>query len=322
MSWRGFSKRRMSPTSTANVTAVTSSTPRSAWSASTTGARPQVGRNSSIARSIRARRSSASRTSSISSWSTIWSAGCSKLCSCSQQRYRAPQFFLRGKSRLWRSRKALTWRLFAPTSLAAAARARTRPRIASWAVSGTQTAVSSPARRSRARLTASRRLILTRSLGLLGISEGATTTPAWPSPVSNRWSPYPVGPLIAPRSTVAEVQVLVLAGQLRRQAAHAGRRRVHLAVEPHLAIASSVSDRHRMAQLRYVDPDECFLVLGHKLSSSGEEQLVASARLICRAGGGTNRRLRRRTYGLIALPPTPIVRVVFDKIGATNYVAP
>ena len=96
---------------------------------------------------------------------------------------------------------------------------------------------------------------------------------------------------------VAKVQALVLAGQLRCQAAHAVRRRVHLAVEPHLTIAPGVSDRHRIAQLCHVDPDECFLVLGHRLSSSDEKQLVAGPPLVCRVGGA-NRRLRRRTYGL------------------------
>jgi hypothetical protein len=46
-----------------------------------------------------------------------------------------------------------------------------------------------------------------------------------------------------------------------------------------------------------VNPDECFLVLGHRLSSSDEKQLVAGPPLVCRVGGA-NRRLRRRTYGL------------------------
>jgi hypothetical protein len=41
--------------------------------------------------------------------------------------------------------------------------------------SGTHTAVSSPARNSRAKVTASRRLVLIRSPGFFGISDGATT---------------------------------------------------------------------------------------------------------------------------------------------------
>ena len=46
--------------------------------------------------------------------------------------------------------------------------------------SGTHTAVSSPARRSRAGMTASRRFVFTRSPGLRGTSEGAATVQAWP----------------------------------------------------------------------------------------------------------------------------------------------
>ena len=49
-------------------------------------------------------------------------------------------------------------------------------RIASWLPSGTHTAVSSLARSSLAKPTASRRLVFTLSPGRFGISEGATTT--------------------------------------------------------------------------------------------------------------------------------------------------
>jgi len=42
------------------------------------------------------------------------------------------------------------------------------------------TGVNSPPRRSLARLTASRRLVLTRSPGFLGINEGATAVQAYP----------------------------------------------------------------------------------------------------------------------------------------------
>ena len=54
-------------------------------------------------------------------------------------------------------------------------RARTRSRIASCRSSGVHTDVSSSARSSRARLVASRRLVFTRSPGLRGMSDGATT---------------------------------------------------------------------------------------------------------------------------------------------------
>jgi hypothetical protein len=54
-------------------------------------------------------------------------------------------------------------------------RERMRSRIASCASSGTQTAVNSPALSSRASCNASRRLVFTRSPGLRGMSDGATT---------------------------------------------------------------------------------------------------------------------------------------------------
>jgi Cytochrome P450 len=64
----------------------------------------------------------------------------------------------------------LPWRSFC-----AASRARERSRIASCRSSGTQTAVSSPARDNLAKPTASRRFVFTRSPGFFGMSEGATT---------------------------------------------------------------------------------------------------------------------------------------------------
>ena len=54
--------------------------------------------------------------------------------------------------------------------------ARTQTRIASCPACGTHTAVSSPARCSRARLPVSRRSVLMLSLARFGISDGATTT--------------------------------------------------------------------------------------------------------------------------------------------------
>src|SRR3954451_18862398 len=63
-------------------------------------------------------------------------------------------------------------------------------------------------------------------------------------------------------------------------AAHALRRRVHLAVEPHLAVAPGVGDRHRVAQLGDIDPDESLLGLGHGSPSYGEEGLVPPGRSV------------------------------------------
>src|SRR5215207_9529438 len=71
----------------------------------------------------------------------------------------------------------------------AAVRARTKSRIASCVGSGTHTAVSSPARCSRASVTASRRLVLTRLPARNGTSEGATTVQSWPRAVICRCRP-------------------------------------------------------------------------------------------------------------------------------------
>ena len=79
----------------------------------------------------------------------------------------------------------IDWRLRRRSSTAASL-ARTSSRMASCASSGTQTAVSSPARRRRASCVASRLLVLTRSPGLRGISEGATTVHWCPMVVSCR----------------------------------------------------------------------------------------------------------------------------------------
>ena len=64
-------------------------------------------------------------------------------------------------------------------------------RTASWTRSGTHTPVSSPARCSRANVTASRRFVLTRSPGRFGIRAGATTMQSWPRSRTCRHNPYP-----------------------------------------------------------------------------------------------------------------------------------
>src|SRR6266436_5924487 len=63
--------------------------------------------------------------------------------------------------------------------------------------SGTQTAVSSPARDSLASPTASRRFVFTRSPGFFGMSEGAATMQSWPSFQSTDGARIPSAP---PRS--------------------------------------------------------------------------------------------------------------------------
>src|ERR1700680_2906810 len=71
----------------------------------------------------------------------------------------------------------------------AAPQARTRSRHASSSMVGTCTGDRSPARSDRTSLAASRRSVLTRSPGFLGISDGAQTMHWWPLPVSCRCSP-------------------------------------------------------------------------------------------------------------------------------------
>ena len=71
------------------------------------------------------------------------------------------QPFLRGKIRPCLSMKALTCCRCTRSVSTAAARPRTRSRIASWPSSGTHTAVSSPARKSLAKEIAPRLLVFT-----------------------------------------------------------------------------------------------------------------------------------------------------------------
>src|SRR5579883_1333760 len=114
--------------------------------------------------------------------------------------------------RPWRSRKPWRcWRAL-PSTRIAVARALTRSRMASCAASGTQTAVSSPARCSLASITASRRSVLTRSPAFIGISEGATTMQSCPSSRQ-----LPMQAITAGAGLVAKAQPSAALGQLLRQ---------------------------------------------------------------------------------------------------------
>ena len=189
ISWRGLAKRRKSPTSATSTTAERRATPRIACRAATTGASDQPATSSRICASRRSRRRSASSIASIGSCSTACCAGCPKRSPASQRRCAGDHVVRPVKTRSWRSRKPCScWRARRTASMAAV-RARTRSRIASCVGSGIQTAVSSPARCSRARVRASRRFVFTRSPGLRGTSDGATTVQAWPRAVTWRWRP-------------------------------------------------------------------------------------------------------------------------------------
>jgi hypothetical protein len=81
----------------------------------------------------------------------------------------------------WRSRNLpMRWRARF-RSITMSARARHRSRTASSATVGPRTEESWPARNSMARRLASRRSVLTRSPGAVGISEGAATSQCIPA---------------------------------------------------------------------------------------------------------------------------------------------
>src|SRR5215217_6316256 len=144
ISCRGVAKRRKSPTSAASTTAERKAMPRIACKAVTTGASDQSGTSSLTCWPRRSRRCSASLIASICSCSTICWAGWAKRSPASQRRWAGDQVLRPVKTRPWRRRKPWSCCLARRTASIAAVRARTRSRIASWAVSGTQTAVSVP----------------------------------------------------------------------------------------------------------------------------------------------------------------------------------
>jgi len=105
----------------------------------------------------------------------------------------------------WRARRK---------ACAAASRAWIRSRIASCPASGTDTEVNSPARCNRAKLAASRRSVLMRSLARLGFSDGAITTQSCPS--SDNLTSDAVA---APAGLVAKPQPRSVTAELARPAA-------------------------------------------------------------------------------------------------------
>ena len=181
MSWRGLLKWRMSPTSTTNVTAATRSTPRSACSASTSGARLQVGRNSPLARSRRASRSSASRTPSMSSSAAPparpGARSSASPASCGSGGHPSSSS-ARGRGGWRRKEECPTWRFLRPTSLH---RGRPCPhQVAHRLVGGVRdpdrgqlAGAQEPGQAERVR----RRLVLTRSPGFFLGSATAPTPP-------------------------------------------------------------------------------------------------------------------------------------------------
>src|ERR1700746_3162095 len=122
--------------------------------------------------------------------------------------------------------------------------------MASCPGSGTHTAVSSPARCSRARLDASRRSVLTRSPTRFRISDGATTTQACPRAAGVTGCAITAGSRL-----IAEPQPHPFAAELARQAIQ-GRRRVgDPTVFADLAADAALGYRHDDPLLVNVNPD-------------------------------------------------------------------
>src|SRR6202022_1446621 len=121
---------------------------------------------------------------------------------------------------------------------------------ASCAASGTHTAVSSPARCSRARRAASRRSVLTRSPARCGISEGATTTHCWP--VRRQAT---LDAVAARAGLIAEPQLHPLVAKLAGQPLQCCRRVRDPAVVSNLAPQAAFGYRHDDPVLVNIKPD-------------------------------------------------------------------
>ena len=161
----------------------------------------------------------------------------------------------------WRARRK---------ACAAASRAWIRSRIASCPASGTDTEVNSPARCNRAKLAASRRSVLMRSLARLGFSDGAITTQSCPS--SDNLTSDGVA---APAGLVAKPQPHSVTAELAHPPLHRRRRVDDPAILPPLA-----SPRH---------PPSAAATTMSALSTSSPASLVRSlsTRLLClRLGTG------------------------------------
>jgi hypothetical protein len=171
-----------SPRAATGVTAPVHGTSRTAWRASTTGARRHGCTGALRACSRRARRAVWSLTARLYSWNTICCAGVGQTTSLSHRRCAGPQGARPVERLSCRSRTALRRHFAALRAWLASARARHRARSASSSPLGPETGGRSPERIKRASVIASRRLVLTRSPGFLGINEGAMpqqTGPFW-----------------------------------------------------------------------------------------------------------------------------------------------
>ena len=118
-------------------------------------------------------------TARTSSWKTRGCAAVAQTTAESHRRGAGPQAARPVERRSWRRQNALRRNWAALRSAMASSRARLRAWLASSSTLGTSTGVRAPERISRARWTASRRSVVTRSPALFGSSEGATPQPSW-----------------------------------------------------------------------------------------------------------------------------------------------
>lgn len=142
------------------------------------------------------------------------------------------------------------WRFLRRSSLADA-RTRARSRTALRGASGTQMPVSSPARNSRARETASRRLVLTLAR-TLGDQRGCHDIAA-----VAECCDLAIQPVAGRAGFVTKMQARVLPLQLAHEAFHRRRRRLDLAEIADLSLPAALGNRNRVLGFRHIDTDPC-----------------------------------------------------------------
>jgi hypothetical protein len=194
MRWRGLSKRVRSPRAATVVTATVHCTPRRAWSAATTGGTRQGVPCAWRSCARRCRRSVGSLTARTYAWHTMCGAGVGQTPAERHRRWAGFPAAWPVERMSCRRTKACRRHVAAVRARSASARARHSARMASSSTLGTETGVRSPERIKRARWSASRRSVLTRSPAFFGSQDGATPQPSSPFLVRERESPEPHGP--------------------------------------------------------------------------------------------------------------------------------
>jgi hypothetical protein len=191
---RGVSTRGRAPRAAPRVTAPVPGTPRRACRAATTAGPRQAGTGAWRAWARRWRRAGGAGTARPSAWHTRGGAGGGQPPAERPRRGAGPPWARPAARRAGRSQQAVRRTWASGRSRRVSARARGRSRLAAAAPLGTETAGRAPERASRARGTASRRLVGTRAPDCWGRSEGAPPQPWSPCGVRDRESQEPPGP--------------------------------------------------------------------------------------------------------------------------------